>query len=40
MNNAGHDIFAAVVEAGDEQITRVIDTSLHGSIHVSRAAYA
>jgi NAD(P)-dependent dehydrogenase (short-subunit alcohol dehydrogenase family) len=38
VNNAGYGVFASVEEAGDEQIRRVIDTNLLGSIHVIRAA--
>jgi len=38
VNNAGYGIFASVEEATDEQIRRVIDTNLLGSIHVIRAA--
>ncbi|KAA9156349.1 SDR family oxidoreductase [Amycolatopsis acidicola] len=38
VNNAGHGVFASVEEAADEQIRRVIDTNLLGSIHVVRAA--
>ena len=38
VNNAGYGVFAAVEEASDEQIERVIDTNLLGSIHVIRAA--
>ncbi len=38
VNNAGYGVFAAVEEATDEQIRRVIDTDLLGSIHVIRAA--
>ncbi|MEV6636003.1 SDR family oxidoreductase [Actinoplanes sp. NPDC051470] len=38
VNNAGYGVFAAVEEASDEQIRRVIDTNLLGSIHVIRAA--
>ncbi|WP_432841257.1 SDR family oxidoreductase [Dactylosporangium sp. CA-092794] len=38
VNNAGYGVFAAVEEAGDEQIRRVIDTNLLGSIRVIRAA--
>jgi NAD(P)-dependent dehydrogenase (short-subunit alcohol dehydrogenase family) len=38
VNNAGYGVFAAVEEATDEQIHRVIDTNLLGSIHVIRAA--
>ncbi|MBQ1092803.1 SDR family oxidoreductase [Streptomyces sp. B93] len=37
VNNAGYGVFAAVEEATDEQIRRVIDTNLLGSIHVIRA---
>jgi NAD(P)-dependent dehydrogenase (short-subunit alcohol dehydrogenase family) len=38
VNNAGYGVFAAVEEASDEQIRRVVDTNLLGSIHVIRAA--
>ena len=38
VNNAGYGVFAAVEEADDEQIRRVIDTNLLGSINVIRAA--
>ena len=38
VNNAGYGVFASVEEASDEQIERVIDTNLLGSIHVIRAA--
>ena len=38
VNNAGHAVFAAVEEPSDEQIERVIDTNLVGSIRVIRAA--
>ena len=38
VNNAGFGVFASVEEATDEQIERVIDTNLLGSIHVIRAA--
>ena len=38
VNNAGYGVFAAVEEATDEQIRRVVDTNLLGSIHVIRAA--
>jgi len=38
VNNAGYAVFASVEEASDEQIRRVIDTNLLGSIHVIRAA--
>lgn len=38
VNNAGYGVFAAVEEASDEQIRRVIDTNLTGSINVIRAA--
>jgi NAD(P)-dependent dehydrogenase (short-subunit alcohol dehydrogenase family) len=38
VNNAGYGVFAAVEEATDEQVRRVIDTNLLGSIHVIRAA--
>lgn len=38
VNNAGYGVFAAVEEASDAQIRRVIDTNLLGSIHVIRAA--
>lgn len=38
VNNAGFGLFASVEEATDEQIRRVIDTNLLGSMHVIRAA--
>jgi NAD(P)-dependent dehydrogenase (short-subunit alcohol dehydrogenase family) len=38
VNNAGYGVFASVEEVADEQIRRVIDTNLLGSIHVIRAA--
>jgi NAD(P)-dependent dehydrogenase (short-subunit alcohol dehydrogenase family) len=38
VNNAGYGVFAAVEEASDEQVRRVLDTNLLGSIHVIRAA--
>ena len=38
VNNAGFGIIASVEEASDEEIRRVIDTNLLGSIHVIRAA--
>ncbi|MFB7495930.1 SDR family oxidoreductase [Streptomyces sp. NPDC056161] len=38
VNNAGHGVLASVEEASDEQIRRVIDTDLLGSIQVIRAA--
>jgi NAD(P)-dependent dehydrogenase (short-subunit alcohol dehydrogenase family) len=38
VNNAGYGVFAAVEEASDEQIERVLDTNLLGSIHIIRAA--
>jgi NAD(P)-dependent dehydrogenase (short-subunit alcohol dehydrogenase family) len=38
VNNAGYGVFASVEEATDEQIRRVIDTNLLGSINVIRAA--
>ena len=38
VNNAGYGVFASVEEAADEQIRRVIDTNLLGSINVIRAA--
>jgi NAD(P)-dependent dehydrogenase (short-subunit alcohol dehydrogenase family) len=38
VNNAGYGLFAAVEEATREQIQRVIDTNLLGSIDVIRAA--
>ena len=38
VNNAGHGLFASVEEATDEQVRRVVDTNLLGSIHVVRAA--
>jgi len=38
VNNAGYGVFASVEEVADDQIRRVIDTNLLGSIHVIRAA--
>jgi NAD(P)-dependent dehydrogenase (short-subunit alcohol dehydrogenase family) len=38
VNNAGYGVFASVEEASDEQIRRVIDTNLLGSVNVIRAA--
>jgi NAD(P)-dependent dehydrogenase (short-subunit alcohol dehydrogenase family) len=38
VNNAGYGVFASVEEAADEQIERVLDTNLLGSIHIIRAA--
>jgi len=38
VNNAGYGVFAAAEEASDEQIERVIDTNLLGSVRVIRAA--
>lgn len=38
VNNAGYGVFASVEEASDDQIRRVVDTNLLGSIHVIRAA--
>jgi NAD(P)-dependent dehydrogenase (short-subunit alcohol dehydrogenase family) len=38
VNNAGYGVFASVEEASDEQIERVLDTNLLGSIHIIRAA--
>lgn len=38
VSNAGYGVFASVEEADDEQIRRVVDTNLLGSIHVIRAA--
>ena len=38
VNNAGYGVFASVEEASDDQIRRVVDTNLLGSIHVVRAA--
>jgi NAD(P)-dependent dehydrogenase (short-subunit alcohol dehydrogenase family) len=38
VNNAGYGVFGSVEEATEEQIRRVIDTNLLGSIHVIRAA--
>jgi NAD(P)-dependent dehydrogenase (short-subunit alcohol dehydrogenase family) len=38
VSNAGYAVFASVEEATDEQIQRVIDTNLLGSIHVIRTA--
>ncbi|MEU3986624.1 SDR family oxidoreductase [Streptomyces sp. NPDC026672] len=38
VNNAGYGLFGAAEEVTDEQITRIVDTNLLGSIHVVRAA--
>lgn len=38
VSNAGFGLSASVEEASEEQIRRVIDTNLFGSIHVIRAA--
>jgi NAD(P)-dependent dehydrogenase (short-subunit alcohol dehydrogenase family) len=38
VNNAAYALFAAVEEPSDEQIQRIIDTNLMGSIRVIRAA--
>ena len=38
VNNAGYGVFASVEEASDEQIERVVETNLLGSIRVVRAA--
>jgi NAD(P)-dependent dehydrogenase (short-subunit alcohol dehydrogenase family) len=38
VNNAAYALFAAVEEPSDEQIERIIDTNLMGSIRVIRAA--
>ncbi len=38
VNNAGYGVFASVEEASDEQIRRVVNTNLLGSVHVIRAA--
>ncbi|GAA3661727.1 SDR family oxidoreductase [Microbacterium marinilacus] len=38
VNNAGYGVFASAEEASDEQIRRVVDTNLLGSIRVVRAA--
>ncbi|GAA1782507.1 MULTISPECIES: SDR family oxidoreductase [Streptomonospora] len=38
VNNAGHGVFASVEEASDEQIRRVVETNLLGSVRVIRAA--
>ncbi|RKR76468.1 SDR family oxidoreductase [Frondihabitans australicus] len=38
VNNAGYGVFASVEEASDEQIERVVETNLLGSIRVARAA--
>lgn len=38
VDNAGYGVFASVEEATDDQIQRVINTNLLGSIHVIRAA--
>ncbi|MEU6239763.1 SDR family oxidoreductase [Streptomyces sp. NPDC047024] len=37
VNNAGYGVLASVEEASDEQIRRVVDTNLIGSIQVIRA---
>ncbi|MFD7662751.1 SDR family oxidoreductase [Streptomyces sp. NPDC059788] len=38
VNNAGYGLLGSVEEASDEQIRRVVDTNLLGSVHVIRAA--
>lgn len=38
VNNAGYGAFGAAEELSDEDIRRVVDTNLVGSIHVIRAA--
>ena len=38
VNNAGYGVFAAVEEASDQQVERIIETNLLGSIRVVRAA--
>ncbi|MEV7982140.1 SDR family oxidoreductase [Streptomyces sp. NPDC086519] len=38
VNNAGHGLFGAAEEVTDEQILRILDTNLVGSIQVARAA--
>ena len=38
VSNAGYSVLASVEEASDEQIRRVIDTNLLGSVNVIRAA--
>jgi NAD(P)-dependent dehydrogenase (short-subunit alcohol dehydrogenase family) len=38
VNNAGYGVFGSVEEVSDQQIRRVIDTNLIGSINVIRAA--
>ncbi|MGW4302987.1 SDR family oxidoreductase [Streptomyces sp. NPDC004646] len=37
VNNAGYGVLASVEEASDEQIRRVVDTNLIGSVQVIRA---
>lgn len=38
VNNAGYGLFGAAEELTDEQVTRILDTNLVGSIQVARAA--
>ncbi|MFR0357664.1 SDR family oxidoreductase [Streptomyces sediminimaris] len=38
VNNAGYGLFGAAEEVTDEQILRILDTNLVGSIQVTRAA--
>jgi NAD(P)-dependent dehydrogenase (short-subunit alcohol dehydrogenase family) len=38
VNNAGYGLFGTAEELTDEQITRIVDTNLIGSIQVARAA--
>ncbi|MEW1649080.1 SDR family oxidoreductase [Streptomyces sp. NPDC091219] len=38
VNNAGYGLFGAAEEVTDEQIVRILDTNLVGSIQVTRAA--
>jgi NAD(P)-dependent dehydrogenase (short-subunit alcohol dehydrogenase family) len=38
INNAGHGVFATVEEASEQQMRRVIETDLIGSMNVIRAA--
>src|SRR5689334_15009188 len=38
VNNAGYGLFGAAEEVTDEEIVRILDTNLVGSIQVTRAA--
>ena len=38
VNNAGYGVFASVEEASDQQVERIVETNLLGSIRVVRAA--